>query len=154
MKEIEKVMHWRRAFGLPSAKTHGQVNEDRANLHQDLLEEEAFETVQAIGANDIKEIKDGLADVFFILVGIADEYGIDLSDCIDKVYESNMSKLCCSKEEAEATVKAYAEGTHPSKLGEKIPAYYSREINTMAFVVKRISDHKVLKSINFKEPVF
>ena len=76
---------------------------------------------------------------------------LELQKEFDKVEKSNFSKYCKTFEEAQETVNAYANGTHPNKLGEIIETYIvSTKYTEYPFVVKR-KDGKVLKSINFKD---
>ncbi len=68
------------------------------------------------------------------------------------VMDSNFSKFCTSQDEADKTVEAYANGTHPNKNGEKIKCYHVKVGDY--WIVKRVEDGKILKSINFKEVDF
>lgn len=73
---------------------------------------------------------------------IAKKLGVCFLSAITEVFNSNMSKACTTKEEAQQTVEKYkSEGVDT----------YVKKYNTY-FVVKRKGDGKVLKSINFKEP--
>ena len=73
---------------------------------------------------------------------IAKKLGVCFLSAITEVFNSNMSKACATKEEAQQTVEKYkSEGVDT----------YIKKYNTY-FVVKRKDDGKVLKSINFKEP--
>lgn len=65
---------------------------ERAALRIDLLHEEFREVVQAIGAEDIEEIADGLADLIYVCVGTALEFGIPLDRVWAEVQRANMAK--------------------------------------------------------------
>lgn len=67
--------------------------EDRAILRSKLLGEEYQEVIQAIWAEDIEEIADGLADLIYVAVGTALEYGIPLDRVWAEVQRSNMAKI-------------------------------------------------------------
>lgn len=89
----------------------------------------------------------------FNCIGIVLNYIDELNDLsvvdpilyVKEVYESNMSKMCYSKEEVIDTEAYYSNKgikTDRTILGEG------------KYLVLRDSDKKVLKSINFKEPDF
>ena len=145
------VKDWREAMGLPSNNT--SVNDERMDLHRSLFLEEMNELLYAIDTNDIEEVEDGVADLIFVMVGMLMELGVNPHESFYKVYESNMSKICNSEEEAQQSVDAYAKGTHPNKMGKKIECVFEKTTKDK-YVVKRKSDGKVMKSINFVEPKF
>lgn len=145
------VKQWREAMGLPSNNI--SVNDERMTLHRSLFLEEMNELLYAIDTNDIEEVKDGFADIVFVLTGMLCELGVNPYEVMSKVYESNMSKICNSEEEARQSVDAYAKGNHPNKKGEKIECVFEKTTKDK-YVVKRKSDGKVMKSINFVEPKF
>lgn len=66
---------------------------DRAVLRANLIDEESFEVITAIGNEDIEEIADGLADLIYVAVGTALEYGIPLDRVWAEVQRSNMAKV-------------------------------------------------------------
>ena len=80
------------------------------------------------------------------------DYGVDPAELINRIYDSNMSKLCRTESEAAETVAAYWMGTHSDKPNESILTYHRKE--GKRYVVRRKKDDKVLKSLNFKEPDF
>lgn len=58
-----------------------------------LLREEFQETIDAIRADDLVEIADGLADLVYVAVGAAISYGIPFNDVFAEVHRTNMAKL-------------------------------------------------------------
>lgn len=58
-----------------------------------LLVEEVRESVDAIIAEDIEEIADGLVDIVYIVMGIANRYGIDFDACWTEVQNANIAKF-------------------------------------------------------------
>ena len=99
-------------------------------------------------------IRDGIADLYVTVSNIPYAAGIPsyiAGDDFEDVMDSNDTKLCHSLEEAEATVKAYAEGTHPDKLGVKIEVKHT-SYSHGKYVIERVSDGKILKSINYQPP--
>ena len=77
--------------------------------------------------------------------------GFHLTNKLDQaflnVHESNMSKLCKSIDEAEATVKDYQEKYNNGISSYDTPYYY--ELKPGLYVVKNKSTGKALKSINY-----
>lgn len=71
-------------------------------------------------------------------------YSIDLFDeNFKEVHRSNMSKACQSEKEMEDTIRDYS--------NKGIPVYAVRKCE--AYIIRRESDGKVLKSINYSKPV-
>lgn len=153
---INRVANWTRIGGLPTFKKPTIPSSTIQGQHYEHIVEEVEELRTAINRDvqDLKEIADSVGDILWVALRFCMIHGIDVNYVITRIYESNMSKFCHSKEEAEATVTAYAEGTHPDKMGVKIEAHYITMDNDRYFVVKRTSDNKVLKSINYVEPDF
>jgi predicted HAD superfamily Cof-like phosphohydrolase len=106
-----------------------------------LIAEELKELQEAIDDNNIVEIADALADIQYVLAGAILEFGLGekFRTLFDEVQRSNMSKACNSVEEAEATMKHYA---------EKGTESYYKEIEGK-FLVYRKGDDKTLKNINY-----
>lgn len=102
----------------------------------------------------LTELRDACADMRVVMgnlihfAGIKDKFNEDFNE----VMESNFSKFCKTEEEADASVKAYAEGNHPNKTGSVIECYHEKVGEY--WVIKRNSDNKVMKSIGFVEPKF
>lgn len=66
---------------------------DRVVLRVKLIVEEAEEFTNAVASYDIIEVADALADLIYVAVGTALEFGIPLDKVWDEVQRSNMSKL-------------------------------------------------------------
>ena len=119
-----------------------------------LVEEELQELKDGIKNKDRKEVINAIVDLWWVLCNVSLFSSVTVDELqkeFDKVEKSNFSKYCKTFEEAQETVNAYANGTHPNKLGEIIETYIvSTKYTEYPFVVKR-KDEKVLKSINFKD---
>ncbi|MBK8506313.1 MAG: nucleoside triphosphate pyrophosphohydrolase family protein [Saprospiraceae bacterium] len=93
---------------------------------------------------DIVEAADALADLQYVLSGAILEFGLGSSfkNLFDEVQRSNMSKVCDSLDDANATLDHYLQtkGTE-GEIIEKSGQY----------LVYRKSDRKVLKSISYSE---
>lgn len=99
---------------------------------------------------DQREILDALCDLQYVLDGtkLSFGYGDIFDEAFAAVHKSNMSKLCIDHEDAEVSVMHY------DKLGIETfiePTHLNK--HTVRYIVKRKSDNKVLKSINYV-PVF
>jgi predicted HAD superfamily Cof-like phosphohydrolase len=153
---INRVANWTRIGGLPTFKKPTIPDSVLQGQHYDHIVEEVEELRTALNRDvqDITEIADAAGDILWTALRFCMIHGIDVNYVMTRIYESNMSKYCHSEEEAQATVAAYAEGTHPDKEGVKIEAYYVTVDNDRYYVVKRSDTNKVLKSINYVEPDF
>lgn len=80
-------------FGQPIVDKPTIPDTLRENLRAMLMSEEMYETRQAMIDDDLVEIADGLADLIYVALGTAIEYGIDLEPVFKEVHRSNMEKL-------------------------------------------------------------
>jgi predicted HAD superfamily Cof-like phosphohydrolase len=92
---------------------------------------------------NLVQIADAIGDLYFVVTQAAMIHGLDPEMLIDRVYTSNMSKLCLTEQEAVDSVKAYTD--------KEISTYYT-QLPDGKFIIKRTVDNKVLKGINFFEP--
>jgi hypothetical protein len=176
---IVTVYDWLKSMGKVPGSIEGKLNPLAVNAPTYVLEE-LTEAVEAIGGgavsvyidalestlarlksiNTVKAepdrvgVRDGIADMLVTVFNIS--YGMGISPdrvaCdFQDVMDSNKSKVCNSLHEAEATVKAYAEGTHPDKLGVKMDTKHT-SYSPGKYVIERVSDGKILKSINYQPP--
>jgi NTP pyrophosphatase (non-canonical NTP hydrolase) len=147
MTGIEKIKHWRETFGLPNRKTPQVASEEEAKLAISLIDEELDELALATLDDNynpkLDQIADAIGDLFFVVTQAAMIHGLDPEMLIDRVYTSNMSKLCDNVTEAEASVFEYTT--------KGIETYYT-QLPDGKFIIKRTVDNKVLKGINFFEP--
>jgi NTP pyrophosphatase (non-canonical NTP hydrolase) len=154
MTGIQKIKHWRQTFGLPNRETPQVCEEKEATLGLKLIQEETDELNDAlytfssieqahIYEPNLAEIADAIGDLYFVVTQAAMIHGLDPEMLIDRVYTSNMSKLCLTEQEAVDSVKAYTD--------KCIETYYT-QLPDGKFIIKRSVDNKVLKGINFFEP--
>jgi len=104
MTLLEQAIAFREAFNqemIDGMTRYGFVKERLFNMQAGLIEEEANEFLQAARdlegapntpANHIEVLKE-LSDVVFVCYQFAAAYGLDLDAAMDRVFESNMSKL-------------------------------------------------------------
>jgi len=144
MQEINKIYEWLELAG-------NKFNDSsKINLAEKLIQEEIAELKQGVKENNTREILDAFADVIWVLCNLTYYKGISIKELIEiikKVEISNYSKFCKNEQEAIDTVKAYSNGSHWDKQGVIIEAYYEKVNNY--YIIKRKSDDKVLKSINY-----
>lgn len=142
LDSLNQVAEFHRTFKHPIEPHPVIPAPARCRLRVALLAEELRELEQAIADNDIVEIADALCDLQYVLSGAVLEFGLgeQFRRLFDEVQRSNMSKVCHTVEEAEATVKFHQET-------RGIPCHYRQEDG--AFLVYRNDDLKTLKSIYY-----
>lgn len=141
---------------LSSVTSPCETKEELVNKVEDVrswVTEEINEFAHAVINNDKREQLNAVVDAIWILSNLAFFAGLKIED-INKEAElvklSNFSKFCKSEQEAIDTVNMYKEGTHPNKLGIKWFTYYKPTGNPeYPFAIFKVSDDKILKSINF-----
>ena len=142
MNYLDKVSKFHKTFEAPILENPEIPSEDRCNLRVSLLQEELNELSDAIKNKDIVEIADALCDLQYVLSGAILEFGMGntFDEMFDEVQRSNMSKACNSLQEAIETISHY-------KKKDNTEAMYKQVGDS--WIVYRISDNKVLKSINY-----
>jgi len=125
-------------------------NQDQFQLVKNLILEELEELEEAVKSGDKQEQRDAIVDLLWVTLNWDYMNSLNSEEHAQKVSFSNWTKFCTSEEEAIKTVDAYIRGIHPSKPGIKIECYMQQSGDY--WIIKRLSDNKVLKSINFIEP--
>ncbi len=139
---LNQVAEFHRTFKAPILETPQIPAADRCKLRVSLIAEELRELQEAIDNQDLVEVADALCDIQYVLSGAVLEFGLGekFVHLFNEVQRSNMSKACSTYAEAEATVAYYAkkDGTEAEIVqdGDK-------------FLVYRILDNKVLKSVGY-----
>lgn len=139
---IEQIKHWREVFGLPNRTIPRIPNDKELSLAMNLIYEESDELDDAIQNKSLNEIADAIGDLYFVVTQMAMVCGLNPEELVQKVYDSNMSKLCKTEDETIQTVSAYLQKGIKTHIEQK----------DEYFIIKRREDGKVLKSIKFKEP--
>jgi predicted HAD superfamily Cof-like phosphohydrolase len=142
MDYINKVKEFHQTFDAPVLDTPQIPSKERCELRISLLKEELSELEEAIKNNDLVEVTDAFCDLQYVLSGILLEFGMGnvFDSLFDEVHRSNMSKACVSMQDAIATI------SHYKKKDGTESTYYEKDGK---FIVTRIPDNKVLKSINY-----
>ena len=139
---LGQVGDFHRTFQAPILDSPQIPSSDRCRLRVKLLSEELDELKQAIADNDIVEIADALCDLQYVLSGAVLEFGLGdkFVELFNEVQRSNMSKACDTEGDALSTIEYY-------KTKDGTNAYH-KEVNGK-WVVYRVGDNKVLKSIKY-----
>lgn len=141
-KALSSVADFHDTFNLPVLENPTIPDLSRTRLRINLLEEELAELKEAIDNDDLVEVADAFCDIQYVLSGAILEFGLadKFKTLFDEVQRSNMSKTCKTMDEALATQKHYRENKGmESRIEER----------NGEFLVYRIDDGKVLKSINY-----
>lgn len=140
---LNQVAEFHRTFKHPIEPEPVIPAPERCKLRVSLLAEELRELEEAIYERDIIAVADALCDLQYVLSGAVLEFGLGekFRDLFDEVQRSNMSKVCHSKEEAEATVEYY-------RANKNTDCYF--EESNGIFLVYRKEDRKTLKSVNYR----
>jgi predicted HAD superfamily Cof-like phosphohydrolase len=143
-KGLNHVADFHHLFDAPVLDTPAIPSPDRCELRVNLLQEELNELKEAIENKDIVGVADALGDLQYVLSGAILEFGLGskFAKIFDEIQRSNMSKTCDDMEIAELTSAHYVnEKGFETKIVQKESVY----------LVYRIPDHKVLKSVNYSE---
>jgi predicted HAD superfamily Cof-like phosphohydrolase len=73
------------------------MTDPQAQLYMSLIQEEFDETMDAFVKGDTIEVADGLADMVWVIMGLASSLGIPFDRVWDEVRASNMSKVVDGK---------------------------------------------------------
>jgi predicted HAD superfamily Cof-like phosphohydrolase len=144
MKEAEalnSVSKFHKTFNHPILSEPQIPPKNRAELRLSLLKEELEELEEAVKNDDLVEAADALCDLQYVLAGAILEFGMGekFSELFTEVQRSNMSKVCRSEEEAQATINHYKT--------QNQDAFYEKKDDF--YLVYRKTDNKTLKSINY-----
>jgi predicted HAD superfamily Cof-like phosphohydrolase len=88
------VRDFHNTFGIAAPDSpRARVDDDLRRSREALMTEELHELLEAMRAEDLVDIADGLADLLYVVFGTAVAYGIPMDGVFGEVHESNMSKL-------------------------------------------------------------
>lgn len=147
---IKQVNEFMTVFNQPRPETPIIPTPDRTKLRLDLIHEEYKELEEAIKNNNLIEIIDAFCDLQYVLSGAIIEFGLGnkFKRLFNEVNDSNMTKFCKTREEADLTIEKYKK--------EGIDTYSKLVVleDNKYFIIYRSTDNKVLKSINYVKPNF
>lgn len=78
---------------VPIVRTPSLPPHERRDLRHSLVLEEAGELLSAIDQNDLAKIADSIADLIYVCLGTAIEYGIPMDGVWQAVQNANMAKV-------------------------------------------------------------
>ena len=90
---IEDVTAFHNACDVPVLHEPAVPPKDRVDLRVALIKEEARELIDAMHEGDLLETADGMADLIYVTVGAALEFGIPLDRVWAAVQTANMAKV-------------------------------------------------------------
>lgn len=124
-----------------------------------LIKEELLELEKAVQERNFKEIRDAVADINVVNFGVAHYAKIPLEKDMQKVFESNLSKVCKTLEDVKETQKFYL-------IEKGVETFYEESSTGLGYIIKvketiigkdgkEYVKGKFLKSRNsFFEPIF
>lgn len=89
---FKDVLDFHRKFGCYIGSAPAVPRDGTVKLRDRLIAEESDELADAFDAGDLPGIADGIADLIYVLLGLAVSYGIDMRPVWDEVHAANMRK--------------------------------------------------------------
>lgn len=96
-KDVEKFMEAADQRTVVNPVREFDPTEPQTKLYMNLVQEEFDETLTAFFRGDTIEVADGIADLVWVLMGLASSVGIPFDQVWDEVKASNMSKVVDGK---------------------------------------------------------
>lgn len=93
MSVFTDVLNFHRKFGCFIAEKPSIQDKKRKKLRIALIQEEFDELLDAVKKKNIVKIADALADIQYVVNGMAIAYGINLDEVHKEVHASNMRKV-------------------------------------------------------------
>lgn len=90
---VEEMVAFQQAGGGPVGAAPAFPDPTRQLLRRRLIQEEVEELEAAHRDQDLVAVADALADITYVVVGMAVEYGIPLAEVWAEVHRSNMAKF-------------------------------------------------------------
>lgn len=88
-----KVKEFHVCFDIPVAYSPTNLTDDAKQRRMNLINEETAELYVNMLADNLVGVADGLADLLYVVLGTAVEYGIDIEPIFNEVHRSNMTKV-------------------------------------------------------------
>lgn len=82
--------HWK--FGQPVGAEPGWAPFDVMRMRIKLVNEEYTEFSQAVGGGNLIDLTDSIADLIYVLIGLANACGVDMRPIWTAVHRANMAK--------------------------------------------------------------
>jgi NTP pyrophosphatase (non-canonical NTP hydrolase) len=107
MSNFSDVVTMNELFDNPKGDVKNPEWDGLISMYADLISEELEEVHNAITNRDMKELIDGILDVLVVTYGLSHVTGIDADEGMKRVFDSNMSKLCLTFDDAKKTQEMY-----------------------------------------------
>jgi predicted HAD superfamily Cof-like phosphohydrolase len=108
------------------------------------------QTERGLVQGDRRTIQIGLNNIVLSVIGIAHAHNFDLIGAFNEVHQSNMSKFCKTRTEADESIKARVIEGKNDYIGATT-SEVTHNGNTF-YIINRAGDGKVLKGMGFFEP--
>jgi len=95
---FEKVIEFREQFHLPSYSQPSLLKDEDFLFRYQLCAEELLEIMQAHRKGSVADFADGLADLLYVVYGLAHESGIPIDMVFAEVHRANMQKIRTTRE--------------------------------------------------------
>jgi predicted HAD superfamily Cof-like phosphohydrolase len=94
-RAVEQLKEFHAKFGVPVLDKPTIPHVKRCDLRTRLITEEAEELLYAIHTGNLPEIADGIADLIYVALGTALEFGLTnvIDEVFDEVHKTNMLKI-------------------------------------------------------------
>lgn len=123
-----------------------------------LISEEFTELQDAINERDTLKLRDAIGDLLTTVYGAAWRAGLDADEDMYAIYRSNMSKFDTDEDTASRTRDKYAQlglEVETVRVMDGPKVYYTTRVTHEQVVDGKLYPRgKLVKSVNFKEPVF
>jgi hypothetical protein len=146
-KYTKEVQQWNEIMQNGPVKGDVEGTIDRIERQSKFLIEEATEVRDGAVLRDVREMLDGFLDTRFVndQIGVyLESMGVDLVGAWSEVCRSNNSKFSSDYQMLERSVSKFAEQGVEVEIVESPIKYI--------YVLKRVSDGKIMKPIAFSEP--
>lgn len=144
MNYISRVEEFHKTFNQPILDKPEIPAQERTSLRISMLKEELSELEDALSNNDIVSVLDALCDIQYVLSGTVLEFGLkeEFNIAFDEVHNSNMTKSCETRLEAEraqAHINAFSDVCRIEESNGR-------------YLILRNKDNKVLKPLSYRPP--
>lgn len=149
MSELQRACEWDEYAG--NNREYRELEDSLVQLYLSLITEEFKELQEGVYKEDRIEVLDALGDLLKVVQGTIHVMGYDPDELLRVINDSNFSKYCLTKEDAEMSVDAYQhklryEDVYYEQVGEfYIVRGYERGGD-------KSGKGKVLKGYLFEEP--
>jgi len=130
------------------AEMYIRLGQSLPRIQEEVTElEHSLKDDETIGSREhVVQVLDDVVDILFVAIQqavILEEAGINVWDALEEVSKNNCSKLLNTEQDAYFTVEHYA--------NHGVECEYHKLEKTGKYVVRRLSDNKLMKGITYKD---